>query len=125
MSDVSSTSQASVLTTDYLSMLVTQLQNQNPMEPLDSSEMTAQLSQLYSLEQLESMNNNFAEVLAFAESSYSSSLIGKEISYYATSGDGTSGVTSGEVTEVLLDDDDVALLVGSERISLSDVLSVR
>ena len=40
----------------FLKLLITQLQYQDPMNPADSTEFTAQLAQFSSLEQLQSMN---------------------------------------------------------------------
>ena len=43
---------------DFLRLLVAQLENQNPLDPLDNAEFTAQLAQFSSLEQLFDMNKN-------------------------------------------------------------------
>lgn len=40
----------------FMKMLVAQLQNQDPLNPMDTTAMTAQLTQLSSLQQLESIN---------------------------------------------------------------------
>jgi flagellar basal-body rod modification protein FlgD len=48
---------------DYMKLLVAQLQNQNPLEPLDNKDMTAQLAQFSQLQQLETMNSSFGRVL--------------------------------------------------------------
>jgi len=63
----SSTSGAAMLATtragamgkdDFLNLLITQLQNQDPLNPTDSTEFTAQLAQFSSLEQLGNVNEN-------------------------------------------------------------------
>ena len=66
----------------FLSLLVTQLQNQDPLNPTDSAEFTAQLAQFSSLEQLGNVNDNLKELHNFQASinnSQAVSLIGKEI----------------------------------------------
>jgi flagellar basal-body rod modification protein FlgD len=42
---------------DFLQMLVTQLQNQDPMNPLQSTDLAAQLAQFSSVEQLTQLNS--------------------------------------------------------------------
>ena len=43
---------------DFLLLLVAQLENQDPMNPADATEFTAQLAQFSSLEQLENVNKS-------------------------------------------------------------------
>jgi flagellar basal-body rod modification protein FlgD len=88
---VSATSSASDIQMDYMNLLVTQLKNQNPLEPLDNKEMTAQLAQFSQLQQLESMSASFAEVLTTTNRSYANSLLGKNVTFY------TENETTGEL----------------------------
>ncbi len=44
---------------EFLQMLVTQMQNQDPMNPMDNAQMTAQLAQFSALEQMENLNSQF------------------------------------------------------------------
>ena len=74
---------ASNIQMDYMKVLITQLQNQNPLEPLNNHEMASQLAQFSQLQQLESMNSNFAQILAITNRSYANSLIGKEVTFFA------------------------------------------
>ena len=78
-----SASQAPVLgKDDFLHLLVTQLQNQDPLNPTDHTEFTAQLAQFSSLEQLNNVNDNLEQLQNFQASinnSQAVSLIGKEI----------------------------------------------
>jgi flagellar basal-body rod modification protein FlgD len=67
---------------DFLNLLITQLQNQDPLNPTDSVEFTAQLAQFSSLEQLGNVNQNLTEMKNFQASinnSQAVSLIGKTI----------------------------------------------
>lgn len=87
----SSTSGAAMLATpqtgvmgkdDFLNLLIAQLQNQDPLNPTDSTEFTAQLAQFSSLEQLSNVNENLMELKNFQASinnSQAVSLIGKTI----------------------------------------------
>ena len=47
---------------DFLNLLVAQLQNQDPLKPMESTEFTAQLAQFSSLEQLYNVNDNLGNL---------------------------------------------------------------
>ena len=47
---------------DFLNLLVTQLKHQDPMNPMESQEFSAQLAQFSSLEQLFGMNKTLADI---------------------------------------------------------------
>jgi flagellar basal-body rod modification protein FlgD len=111
---------------DYMKLLVTQLQNQNPLEPLDNKDMAAQLAQFSQLQQMETMNGSFSRLLDSAQRSYASSLIGKEVSFEAVAQNGALETRTGKVEEVTLEDDgSIILTVDHERVNLTDVTSIR
>jgi len=67
---------------DFLNLLVAQLQHQDPLNPAESTEFTAQLAQFSSLEQLNNINDNLKNMELFQTSMTNSqavSYIGKEI----------------------------------------------
>ncbi len=120
------TSVASNIQMDYMKLLVTQLQNQNPLEPLDNNEMASQLAQFSQLSQLETMNSSFAQALVAAERTYANSLIGKEVSFLAETETGTSDITSGIVEQVINDyDGEIVLVVEDHALALKEVISVQ
>jgi flagellar basal-body rod modification protein FlgD len=51
----------------FLSLLVTQLQHQNPLEPQPDGEFLAQLAQFSSLESLQQMKSDLAALRALVE----------------------------------------------------------
>jgi flagellar basal-body rod modification protein FlgD len=102
--NTSSATSSSKIQMDYMKLLVTQLQNQNPLEPMDNNQMASQLTQFSQLQQLESMNSSFAEVLSTVNRSYADSLLGKTVTFY--SGNETTGELerkAGTVRSVLND----------------------
>ena len=73
---------------DFLNLLVAQLQNQDPLSPLDSTAFTSQLAEFSSLEQLSNVNENL-EYLQMYQSSINNaqavSFIGKNIDAFGNS----------------------------------------
>jgi flagellar basal-body rod modification protein FlgD len=68
----------------FMTLLVTQLKNQDPMNPSDSSQLAAQLAQFTSVEQLTQLNDGVAsqelslqEATLLSKTSLSASLIGR------------------------------------------------
>jgi len=126
MDSSSAINTASSIQMDYMKLLITQLQNQNPLEPLDNNEMASQLAQFSELQQLESLNSSFANILSTTQRNYANSLIGKEIAFASEDETGTSNITSGVVDEVINNvDGKTVLVVGNNNIALEDVISVK
>ncbi len=61
---------------DFLKLLVSQLQNQDPLNPMESTEFTAQLAQFSSLEQLTNMNKNLDYLLLYQTSINNAQAVG-------------------------------------------------
>lgn len=82
---------------DFMTLLVTEMQNQNPLEPMDNQQMAAQLAQFTQLELSEKMNGNlesmnttiekmnagFQGAMLMAQLDYARSLLGNEVSFYS------------------------------------------
>jgi flagellar basal-body rod modification protein FlgD len=68
----------------FLTLLITQLQHQDPLNPADSTEFTAQLAQFSSLEQLSNVNENLNALKLYQASinnAQAVAFIGKQIVY--------------------------------------------
>lgn len=66
----------------FLTMLVAQMKNQDPLNPMENTEFTAQLAQFSSLEQMFNVNENLKNIQMTQSSlnnTQSVSIIGKEI----------------------------------------------
>ena len=55
----------------FLQLLTTQLQNQNPLDPLDTNEFTQQLVEFASVEQQVNMNSNLQTLISMQQTSQS------------------------------------------------------
>jgi flagellar basal-body rod modification protein FlgD len=80
----------------FLKLLITQMQNQDPTDPMDATEQVSQLATFSQVEQSIKMNSNLESLINQSNLSNASNYIGKTI----TSADGkTSGVVASvEVT---------------------------
>ena len=107
----------------FLQLLVTQMQYQDPLNPVDNTEMIAQLAQFSSLEQMQNLNTGFntlsgnIDQLNFLSAS---NMLGKEVSGITT--DGT--LVEGTVERVQLNGSLVYLTVDGELLSMAGVLSI-
>lgn len=81
-SGTSSVKQAEMAKDDFLKMLIVQLKNQDPLNPMDGTEFTAQLAQFSSLEQLANLNGQIESMnarQAMMDNIGSVNLIGKSV----------------------------------------------
>jgi len=86
---------------EFLKLLAFQLQNQDPMNPMDQSKMTGELAQFSQLEQLTSLNKKFDlnnKNQAIQDKFYAASFVGKQI---VTQGTTLHLKESGEPGDVL------------------------
>ncbi|MCD4831058.1 MAG: hypothetical protein K8R02_04520 [Anaerohalosphaeraceae bacterium] len=116
---------ASDIQMDYMLLLTTQLQNQNPLEPMDNAEMASQLAQFSQLAQTEQLNLNFEKVLANSQREYATSLLGKEVTFFVKDNFGFQNVLTGRVDKVSEGTGgDILLEVGDYLLKLNEIMSV-
>lgn len=60
----------------FLQLLITQIQNQNPLDPLDNAQFTSQLSQFAMLEELTAMNASLEQNMVYSQSLNNTMLLG-------------------------------------------------
>ncbi len=66
----------------FLTLLVTQLQNQDPMNPMENAELTSQLAQMSTVEGINNLNSSMTELLNgfySAQNLQAASLIGRQV----------------------------------------------
>jgi flagellar basal-body rod modification protein FlgD len=82
---------------DFMTLFITQMQHQDPLEPMDSTEMASQLAQFSNMEATMQMSDNLEKLLGYQVSQNNLqllSLIGKEVQ----GGGNIMGVVEGKVT---------------------------
>ncbi len=103
----------------FLTLLITQLKNQDPMNPQDSSQFVSQLAQFSSLEQMTQVSKSIQSVL---ESSVTN-LIGKTVIVADPSQQ--SGFSQGVVTGIVYYKDGPAVSVNGQDYALASIQSVK
>lgn len=79
---------------DFLILLTKQLQNQDPMKPMDNMEFVSQMSSFSTLEQITNMSKNMEKFLTKSDEEYkiqAMSLLGSQVT--ATPTDSPEGIT--------------------------------
>lgn len=111
--NTSSTSATPTLDYDaFLQLLLAQMQNQDPMNPTDSTEYVSQLASFSSVEQGMNTNKKLDQLLVVSNLSQASAMIGQTL----TSADGTQ---SGTVASVRVDSSGAtAVLTNGKEISI-------
>lgn len=99
---------------EFLKLLVTQLQYQDPMNPMEDKDFIAQMAQFTSLEQMQNIN-------ASMQMTQASSLIGMKVTWTSNS---SAKPQSGIVKSVQLVNNEPKLVIGNTSISLSEVKGV-
>ena len=103
----------------FLQLLVTQLQNQDPLNPQDASQFVAELASFSSVEQLTSLSSNMESVL---ESSVTN-LIGKTVTVADSSA--AQGYVQGQVSAVVYYANGPAVDVNGTAYPVSDIQNVQ
>ncbi len=104
---------------DFLKLLVAQLKNQDPLQPMEDKEFMAQLAQFSTLDQITSMNASLSAFTSNSLMTQASTFLGKEIE-----GLGNDGPMRGMVTGVSVVEGITVLEVGKEKILASTVSRV-
>src|SRR5947209_2759715 len=65
----------------FFKLLTAQLQNQDPLNPVSSTDFTSQLSQMSMLTGIQQLNTSFQQMLQIQQLSQGAALVGKNIRY--------------------------------------------
>jgi flagellar basal-body rod modification protein FlgD len=104
----------------FLTLMITELQNQDPLNPMDNSQILQQISQIREIEATTTMQETLESVLLGQNLANASSLINKNVTALTDSGDQVHG----KVDSVSVADNKVQLSIGAQKVSLSNVSEI-
>ena len=97
---------------DFLKLLIVQMQNQNPLEPMNDQEFMSQMAQFSSLEQLQNLAIQ-------SETNQALSLVGAEVSVLKN-----GELITGVVDKVRFIDGKAILVIGDMGFTINEVIQV-
>jgi flagellar basal-body rod modification protein FlgD len=104
-------------TTNFLTLLLAELQNQDPTDPMDSAELTTQMATLSQMEQSIKTNDYLAAMTAYASSVNNAgavSCIGKTVTADTSSITVSSGISEGLTFTLAEDADQTVITIRNE-----------
>lgn len=120
----------------FLTLMLQQLQNQDPTQPTDNTEWLAQLAQYSSLEQMTAMNEGLSNCMNYLSAMYNDmslnseitqtlSLIGKEVTLKDPDDETGKKTITGKVSEASFEDGTGKVKVGDTYYSIGNIVSVK
>ena len=110
--------------TEFLSLLVTQMRNQDPLKPVSDTEFIAQMAQFTSLEQTKEMSTDLQQLRQSYNLTQGTALMGKPVKV-ATGEKENQVFTNGIVTDLKVNKDgDVSVILNGQTYDLDSVIEV-
>ena len=106
---------------DYLKLMMTQLQNQNPLDPVKNKEFIAQMAQMSQVQSTSKMANLMDKLAPFNKLSSAASMIGKDVDYEAPDSD---TIKTGSVDQVTRKDGETVLKIDGNEIAANKIVNV-
>lgn len=121
----------------FLELLITQLEYQDPMDPMDDKEFISQMASFSSLEQMQNLNTGFQNLSTNINDNLipsmmiqqSGSMIGREVSYLKTvedeeTGESSEKLVSGQVESVIISDGTPYYLIDGKKININQISGI-
>ena len=105
----------------FLQLMLTQLRNQDPLEPIENNELISQLSQFSTLEGIENLNAGFSDMLALQQLVQGADLVGRKVVIQPAP---DAALIEGTVTAMSRQDQQIAIVVDGQHFLLDQVVGV-
>jgi len=105
---------------DFLQLMIAELQNQDPLNPLDNAQLLQQISQIREIAATGSLSETLESVMFGQSISNASNLIGKQVRALNDAGD----FVTGEVEKVAIAEGQVKVHIGSNVIGINNISEI-
>jgi flagellar basal-body rod modification protein FlgD len=105
---------------DFLKLLVTQLQHQDPLKPMDDTQFMSQMAQFSTLEQMTNMSGELERLSFSGQVSEAVGLIGRAVTYEQKDGSTAQGTVQG----VDIEDGKILVTIDGEKVEPGLIRSV-
>jgi flagellar basal-body rod modification protein FlgD len=106
----------------FLQLLTAQLKNQDPLDPVSSTDFATQLAQFSTLQGVQQLNASFSDMLTLQQMTQGANLVGRSVAFQQA---GSSTPQQGTVQGVSVQNGQLQLLIGGAAVPLTQVLSVQ
>lgn len=103
---------------EFLNLMVAQLQNQDFMNPMDNTEYVTQMAQFSSIQAMD-------QLASYSKNSYAMSLIGKDVTASKFKFNGDLDTETGPVQKISLVNNEYILYVNGKKYSLDQIMEVQ
>ena len=111
---------ASITPDDFLKMLITELQNQDPMNPTNTDQIMQQISEIRNIQATSDLTSTLSSVALGQSLATASNLIGRQVEGLGADGSQISGA----VSSVSIKNGSPELNVGGQTLTLANITSV-
>jgi flagellar basal-body rod modification protein FlgD len=105
---------------DFLKLLVTQLQHQDPLNPMDDMQFMGQMAQFSTLEQITNLGTELERMSFASQFSQGVGLIGRTVAYETADG----SIVTGTAQSVEMTDGKMTVLVDGKTVKPESIRSV-
>ncbi|MFH0802776.1 MAG: flagellar hook capping FlgD N-terminal domain-containing protein [bacterium] len=106
---------------EYLNLMVSQLQYQDPLEPMENTAFIAEMAQFSALEQMNNLNSSFSAMFNLLQTTQASAIIGKTVTAINPE---TGEQVQGVVDSVVFEQGIPMLVVGDEMVDLDNLVQI-
>ena len=106
----------------FLNLLTTQLQNQDPLDPMSDEDFMGQMAQFSSLQQMQTLNTNFSGQSTTTQLSSGATMIGHTVT--TSTNDSSGNPISGVVSAVTMTNGNLQLTIGNNSAPMSSVTQI-